>query len=73
LAQYSVDIVARALGGNQVDQLAKSFQGVEQAAAKSQRGIDGAANNIRNFGGAASSAGSAAQVLLTPSMALSVV
>ena len=78
MAQYSVDIVARALGGSQVDQLAKSFQGVEQAAVKSQKGIDGAANNIRSIKPAAQSAatgmqglGAAIQAALGPLLAVS--
>lgn len=78
MAQYSVDIVARALGGNQVDQLAKSFQGVEQAAVKSQKGIDGAANNIRSIKPAAQAAatgmqglGAAIQAALGPLLAVS--
>jgi len=63
VAQYSVDIVAKALGGSQVDQLANSFRSVERAATQAQGGLDRAANNIRNFGGSARDAGSAAQVL----------
>lgn len=63
MAQYSVDIVAKALGGSQVDQLANSFKNVDQAAAKAQGSLDRAANNIRNFGSSAKGAGDAAQAL----------
>lgn len=63
MAQYSVDIVAKALGGSQVDQLANSFKNVDQAAAKAQGSLDRASNNIRNFGGSAKGAGDAVQAL----------
>jgi tape measure domain-containing protein len=59
VAQYSVDIVAKALGGSEVDRLANSFKNVETAAAKAQQGMGGAANNIRAFGAASSGAAGA--------------
>lgn len=56
MAQYSVDIVAKALGGAQVDNLAKSFREVDKAAATAQSKVNGATNNIRGFGSAAGAA-----------------
>jgi len=63
LAQYSVDIVAKTLGGGQVDKLAESLRGVDQAANKSQqslKGIDAAAKGatpgVRGLGTAIAAA-----------------
>ena len=76
--QYSVDIVAKALGGAQVDKLADSFRGVDRAAAQAQKGADGATNGIRALRPAAGAAatgmqglGAAIQAALGPILAVS--
>jgi tape measure domain-containing protein len=78
VAQYSVDIVAKALGGAEIDKLAKSFRSVDQAAVKTQKGADGAANGIRALRPAAGEAatgmqglGAAIQAALGPILAVS--
>lgn len=78
MAQYSVDIVAKALGGAQVDKLADSFRGVDRAAAQAQKGADGATNGIRALRPAAGAAatgmqglGAAIQAALGPILAVS--
>lgn len=63
MASYSVDIVAKALGGSQVDALAKSFQNVDSAAQKAQGGLNNASNGIRNFDRASGGAAGAAKGL----------
>ena len=47
---YSVDIVAKVLGGQKVDKLAKGLKGVDVESKKVARGSNKAANSIRKLG-----------------------
>ena len=46
MAQYSVDIVAKVLGGTGIDDLAKKLRGVEGAAEQSQQAVQGMSRGL---------------------------